>query len=126
MPEERVGGIMFGRAIATNDFHTRDINSAVGVGLFASRHFNPGEDIYPFDYWSSDLMPMHVTNHSCDANGVFNEAGMLVAVRDIEPGEEITFNYLKTRIPASPWNFKCHCGAANCVGWVDARSDSEK
>ncbi|MEO1148255.1 MAG: SET domain-containing protein [Cyanobacteria bacterium J06638_22] len=126
MTEDMAGGVKFGGAIATDDFHTREINSAVGVGLFASRHFDKGEAIYPFDYWSSDLMPMHVTNHSCDANGMFNEAGMLVAVHAIEPGEEITFNYLKTRIPASPWNFQCQCGAANCVGWVDARVASEK
>lgn len=95
-----------------------------GAGLFAMRDYQSGEAIYPFDYWSQPVMPMHATNHSCDANGGFNDAGMLVALRDIKAGEEITFNYLQTSIPASPWFFKCECGAAHCVGWVDMRSGS--
>jgi len=105
---------------ASADFHVRDIDAQTGSGLFASREFKQGEEIYPFDYWSEEVMPMHMTNHSCDANGYFNDHGMLEATRDIHPGDEITFNYLIHRIPASPWNFKCTCGAENCIGWVDA------
>ena len=84
-----------------------------------------GESIYRFDYWSQEQMPMHMTNHSCNPNATFNEGGMLVAVRDIEQGEEITFDYMAHPIPASPWNFKCACGADGCVGWIDVGKRKE-
>src|SRR5688572_19150605 len=92
-----------------------------GLALFATRAFAPGDAIYRLDYWSSDVMPMHATNHSCDPNGAFDDDGMLIAVRTIAPGDEVTFNYLETPTPASPWNFECLCGSANCVGWVRAK-----
>lgn len=96
-----------------------------GLGLFATRKFVVGEAIYRLDYWSRAQMPMHMTNHSCDPNASFDGDGMLVAVREIEPGEEITFDYVAHPLPASPWNFKCGCGAERCVGWVDARAGQE-
>lgn len=104
--------------IETPNFHSKKIDDQTGYGLFASRRFEPGEDIYPFDYWSQDLMPMHLTNHSCDPNATFNEQGMLVALRAIAPNEEITYHYLHHPVPASPWNFRCTCGSENCVGWL--------
>ena len=87
----------------SDDFHIVDGQDGKGRGLFASRRFAKGEAIYPFDYWSEEEMPMHATNHSCDPNGSFNDAGMLVALRQIDQGEEITFHYLRHPIPASPW-----------------------
>jgi SET domain-containing protein len=88
--------------------------------LFTTRAFKASEAIYQLDYWSQELMPMHVTNHSCAPNASFNKAGRLTALRDIPANEEITYNYLDTPTPASPWNFECHCGTENCVGWVKA------
>ncbi len=94
-----------------------------GAGLFATRRFRAGEAIYRLDYWSRAEMPMHMTNHSCDPNAAFDGGGVLVAVREIEAGEEITYDYVAHPLPASPWNFECHCGAEGCVGWVDARAE---
>jgi len=108
------------------DFHLITRNDAKERCLLASRAFSPGEAIYQLDYWSAEVMPMHVTNHSCDANATFNEAGTLVALRNIAAGEEITFNYLDNPTPASPWNFECHCGASNCIGWIHAAAQSDK
>jgi hypothetical protein len=101
------------------DFRVLELEGK-GAGLFAVRPYKRGDGIYAFDYWSNELMPMHLTNHSCDPNGSFNEAGILVALRDIASGEEITFDYRKHPIPASPWNFQCHCQSENCAGWVAA------
>jgi hypothetical protein len=84
-----------------------------------------GEAIYRLDYWSRAEMPIHATNHSCDPNATFGRDGMLAAVREIEAGEEITYDYVAHPLPASPWNFECLCGAAGCVGWVDARAGQE-
>lgn len=93
-----------------------------GVGLFTTRPYGKGEALYPFDYWSEEMMPMHATNHSCDPNATFDDEGMLVALREIAQGEEVTFNYLLHPIPASPWNFKCECGSASCLGWIRANT----
>ena len=105
---------------ASNLFHVRDHSNEKGRGLFASKAFVKGEDIYPFDYWSKELMPIHVTNHSCDPNATFNEQRMLVALREIQENEEITYDYLLHPIPASPWDFKCECKSDGCVKWVKA------
>src|SRR5689334_20039904 len=107
-------------------FETRHIDSRKGVGLFATREFRAGESIYRLDYWSRPQMPMHATNHSCDPNASFDADGMLVAVRRIEAGEEITYDYLAHPLPASPWNFECRCGAKGCVGWVDVRAGEDR
>jgi hypothetical protein len=103
----------------TDNFYIRAGDAHKGRGLFTSRRFARGENIYRFDYWSQELMPIHVTNHSCNPNATFDEHGMLIALRDIEAGEELTYDYLLHPIPASPWNFACDCGAKECIGWVE-------
>jgi uncharacterized protein len=61
-------------------------------------------------------------NHSCEPNVVV-EAGVtrqgngwaqLQALRDIEPGDELFYDY------ALPPELKerCHCGARTCRGWI--------
>lgn len=102
----------------TVDFHIIEGLDRKGMGLFTTRAFSLGDDIYQMDYWSEPLMPMHATNHSCDPNASFNADGMLVALRDIAKGEEITYDYLLHPIPASPWNFECQCQSAECIKWV--------
>lgn len=104
---------------SSEGFEVRLIDDQKGFGLFATRKFSVGESIYRMDYWSQPQMPMHMTNHSCDPNASFDEGGMLVAVRQIETGEEITFDYVANPLPASPWNFECRCGAKDCVRWID-------
>lgn len=57
-------------------------------------------------------------NHSC-APCVKIDFGnnAMVALRDIQAGEEVTFNYLTTEYRmAEP--FKCACGAADCRGTI--------
>lgn len=95
-----------------------------GRGLFTSRSFVEGEKLYLLDYWSEEVMPMHLTNHSCDPNSEFNEAGELIALRDIEKDEEVSYDYLLRPLPASPWNFDCQCLADDCKGWVSALSET--
>ncbi|HEY0514868.1 MAG TPA: SET domain-containing protein [Thermoanaerobaculia bacterium] len=99
---------------------------AEGVGLFASRELALGEAIYPLDYWSRELMPIHVTNHSCEPSAMFNVEGMLVALRDIGKDEEITYHYLMHPTPASPWDFECHCQSKNCLGWISVNGSAPR
>lgn len=72
------------------------------------------------------IPPFRYVNHSCDPNaelvsidwgheGVTRADQLLLeALRDIAVGEEITIDYA--------WNpeaaIKCHCGSANCRGWI--------
>lgn len=56
-------------------------------------------------------------NHSCDPNAGLNGQIVVVAIRDIEPGEEICFDYAMS--DSSPYDeFECQCGAALCRGRV--------
>ena len=69
------------------------------------------------------------TNHSCNPNGyVCFTSGhpVLVALRDIESGEELTFNYNTTEwdmleqeaVMKAPSVFRCACLTAHCLGTV--------
>lgn len=57
--------------------------------------------------------PADFVNHSCDPNcGLSGQIG-LVAMRDIRPGEEITFDYAMSDSSAFD-EFECSCGSYNC------------
>jgi hypothetical protein len=56
-------------------------------------------------------------NHSCDPNAGLLGQITLIALRDIEPGEEICYDYAMS--DGSTYDeFPCGCGAANCRGKV--------
>jgi len=57
-------------------------------------------------------------NHSCDPNcGFLDSSVILVAMRDIKVGEELTFDYAMTgTISGVGDEFECTCGAATCRG----------
>ncbi|KAJ9505350.1 hypothetical protein QJQ45_028258 [Haematococcus lacustris] len=57
-------------------------------------------------------------NHSCNPTAFFDTAErQLVALRDIQPGDEVTFNYVSTEFDmATP--FDCHCGEEGCFGRI--------
>jgi len=56
-------------------------------------------------------------NHSCQPNAGLSGQIALVAMRDIEPGEEICFDYAMS--DGSPYDqFVCQCGAPGCRGVV--------
>ncbi len=58
-------------------------------------------------------------NHSCDPNCQTEQFGntiWIVSSKDIQAGEELTYNYgyEVDDPPADP----CHCGAHNCCGYI--------
>lgn len=64
-----------------------------------------------------------LANHSCEPNCVANIVRgrvWLIALRDIERGEEITYDYNYTW--EEWWNNPCRCGGACCPGYI-IRSD---
>ena len=61
-------------------------------------------------------------NHSCDPNcevEMINGAIWIVAIKDIQEGEELTYNYGYK--PDEYENYPCTCGAKNCCGYIVAQ-----
>jgi hypothetical protein len=66
------------------------------------------------------LSPIYLQyiNHSCDPNVFFDTTRMqLIALKDIEIGEELCFFY-----PSTEWEmhqpFQCHCKTVECIGQI--------
>lgn len=58
-------------------------------------------------------------NHSCDPNCGFKalDSSLVVAIRDIEPGEELTYDYQCMDTEASFYaGLDCRCGSFKCRG----------
>lgn len=51
-------------------------------------------------------------NHSCNPNCGLSGPLTIVAMRDIVPGEEITFDYAMSE--SSKYEMKCNCGSDDC------------
>ncbi|MFC1687896.1 SET domain-containing protein [Patescibacteria group bacterium] len=51
-------------------------------------------------------------NHSCDPNCGIQGSLVFIAMRDIEPGEEITFDYAMSE--SSKFTIDCNCGKSSC------------
>jgi SET domain-containing protein len=56
-------------------------------------------------------------NHSCSPNAGFQTSIHLVAMRDIAPGEEVTFDYAMC-MTNDFGNMECECGSTNCRGYI--------
>lgn len=55
-------------------------------------------------------------NHSCDPNVGFSGQVVYVAMRDIEPGEELCHDYAMER--SDNYSLDCHCGSNCCRGKI--------
>ena len=110
----------------------------LGRGVFATQSFRPGQPILMLtgpvldhaevralggdrayalqigpDEFLDTMPPGRYANHSCDPNvGIKNER-MLIALRPIETGEEIRFDY-STTMSADHWTMECRCGQPTC------------
>ena len=61
--------------------------------------------------------PSDYVNHSCDPNAGIRGQVVLVALREIAPGEEVCFDYAMA--DGSPFDeFECGCGTEHCRGRV--------
>jgi uncharacterized protein len=113
-------------------------SSALGRGVFATRSFRPGQAILVFsgpvlnhdevlalggdrayalqigaDEYLDTMPPGRYANHSCDPNaGIVNDR-MLIALRSVEAGEEIRFDY-STTMSRDHWTMECRCGQPTC------------
>jgi uncharacterized protein len=58
-------------------------------------------------------MPFLYSNHSCQPNCGINGKLQLVALRKIEAGEELLWDY-STSMLERHWTMECHCGLPEC------------
>lgn len=73
-------------------------------------------------------------NHGCDPNcetRIEDARVFIFAIRDIEAGEELTYDYMIGRSPNDPPNvdevFKCVCGSPKCRGtMLTPREEAKK
>ena len=66
-----------------------------------------------------DWNPARWINHSCDPNAetdIIDDRVYISALRKIEPGEEITYNY---NFDLEEYEgYPCNCGKRRCVGYI--------
>jgi uncharacterized protein len=111
---------------------------AKGKGVFASRRIEPGELVWDYageERWIKEIpkrlwrycfqvdydkyvVPKKWSagwfmNHSCQPNCVIMGRTKVVALRRIEPGEEVTFDY-STNVGWDGFSMKCKCGTREC------------
>jgi len=61
--------------------------------------------------------PADFINHSCEPNCGMRGNSVLVALREIQPGEALTYDYAMS--DGSDYDeFECNCGSARCRGKV--------
>ncbi|HST25364.1 MAG TPA: SET domain-containing protein-lysine N-methyltransferase [Gaiellaceae bacterium] len=56
-------------------------------------------------------------NHSCEPSCLGGTSEFEVAVRDLQPGDELTNDYATLNLKTTE-RFQCHCGAPHCRGTV--------
>jgi len=75
------------------------------------------EGLFLTPSWPTE--PAEYFNHSCDPNTGLSGQSALVAMRDIEAGEEVCFDYAMSE--SHPlFEFDCHCGSKLCRGRTSA------
>jgi hypothetical protein len=70
------------------------------------------DDFFIVPTTREELEMYGVFNHSCEPNCGFSNSITLVALRDIEVGEELVFDYAFCEIYQK--GFDCKCGTNNC------------
>lgn len=110
-----------------------------GNGLFTSKKINKGEVAFVMkgpkiyfhprnkeealqlpnivgldkDFYIDPVYPYVFINHKCEPNLATDEDGVsFTAIRDIEEGEELTFDYSISE--HSDWEMMCGCGSEKC------------
>ncbi len=100
--------VLWGGRILTADEVDRDMPN------FTQQVLQIEDSLFLFN---PSMEPSDCFNHSCDPNaGMSGQIG-LIAMRDIQVGEEVCFDY--AMCDGSDYDeFDCSCGAANCHGRI--------
>ena len=74
--------------------------------------------IGPREYVHGKYCLSELINHSCNPNCGIKNKVEITSMRDIQKGEEITWDYEMSE--NSDWHLECKCGAPNCRGIIRA------
>ena len=89
--------------------HKNDLD--LSMPRFTERVIQIDEDLYLLT--AEEKEPNDCFNHSCEPNLGFSGQIGLIAIRDIEAGEELCFDYAMS--DGEPYDeFECLCGSSNC------------
>lgn len=115
----------------SSDYRITIITEAVAEGTVLSHFDYENERDFPDIYSIQVSATTHAQfvpeflkyiNHSCSPNVFFDvEQKQLIALRDLQAGEELGFFY-----PSTEWHmdapFDCHCESNECVGRIGGAS----
>jgi len=98
-------GVLGGVIVHKNDIQEyRSIMTQVGIQI--------DDDFFIVPTTREELEENGVYNHSCDPNIGFSNSITYIAIRDIEAGEELVFDYAFCETFYN--GFDCHCGSEAC------------
>jgi hypothetical protein len=79
------------------------------------------DESYPLQVGSKTYLDLdsrsRVVNHSCTPNAGLRSDRILIALRDVQIGEEIFYDY-STTMSERRWQMECRCGEPSCRGIV--------
>ncbi len=114
----------FGRGL----FATRDIRKGDVILTFTGKIITQddvdakpeGKDVNALEINDTSYIDLEepgvFANHSCNPTAGIYDDRKLIALRDIAPSEEVTYDY-STSVDGG-WTMPCACGENDCVGYV--------
>lgn len=98
-------GVLGGVIVSRDEIEEyRKIMTQVGIQI--------DDDFFIVPTSREELEKFGVFNHSCEPNMGFSNSITFIAMRDIETGEELVFDYAFCEIAED--EFKCNCKAGSC------------
>ena len=95
-----------GKYMSTKESDDTFFNKGVDYGLQID------DDLFFVPNNAKEIESADFLNHSCNPTLGIKGNMQMVALRDIEKGEEITFDYATAE--TSKYSMKCHCGSKDC------------
>lgn len=103
--KDEVIGVLGGIIVQKKDIlEYRSLMTHVGIQI--------DHDFFIVPSMREELEKFGVFNHSCEPNIGFSNSLIFIAIRDINPKEELTFDYAFSETFYE--GFDCHCGTKNC------------
>jgi len=112
-------GIIAARNIYKDEEIIRATGPIVGESVSDTLYYTYGIDVLlqvGLKKWVLPNDAVRFLNHSCEPNMGFSAPGVFVAMRHIDEGEELTFDYAVCEINDTnyTWEIDCLCKTASC------------
>jgi hypothetical protein len=92
---------------------TTGLSLIAGTGLLATADIAAGEPVVRYAAAPTAVSELGPVNHSCEPTLAWTDERTLTALRDVEPGQELTLDYA-TVIDDPAWVLWCHCETYRC------------